>query len=68
VTTYHVFRAHGGLAFGDYYEFAETLSLLLEDGARRAQLGAQGRRYVEAEYSWPAVTARLAATLERLVA
>ena len=68
VTTHHVFRAHGGLAFGDYYEFAEALSLLLEDGARRARLGAQGRRYVEAEYSWPAVTARLAATLERLVA
>jgi glycosyltransferase involved in cell wall biosynthesis len=68
VTTYHVFRAHGGLAFGDYYEFAEALTLLLEDGTRRARLGAQGRRYVEAEYGWPAVTARLTATLERLIA
>ena len=35
---------------------------------RRGRLGGQGRAYVEAEYSWPAVTARLHETLERLVA
>ena len=68
VTTYHVFRAGGGLAFEDFYEFAEALDLLLEDAERRRRLGSQGRAYVEAEYSWPAVTARLRATLERLVA
>jgi glycosyltransferase involved in cell wall biosynthesis len=68
VTAYHVLRAGGGLAFGDFYEFAETLEALLEDGDRRRRLGAQGRAYVEAEYAWPAVTARLHGTLERLVA
>jgi O-antigen biosynthesis protein len=68
VTTDHVRRGGGGLAFDDYYEFAEALDLLLEDGARRRRMGTQGRAYVEAEYAWPAVTARLRETLERLVA
>jgi glycosyltransferase involved in cell wall biosynthesis len=68
VTTHHVFQAGGGLAFGDFYEFAEALTRLLEDAPLRARLGAQGRAYVETEYGWPAVTARLRATLERLVA
>jgi glycosyltransferase involved in cell wall biosynthesis len=68
VTTHHVFQAGGGLAFDDFYEFAEALDLLLEDRQRRDRLGSQGRAYVEAEYAWPAVTARLLETLERLVA
>jgi glycosyltransferase involved in cell wall biosynthesis len=68
VTTHHVFRAGGGLAFDDFYEFAEALDLLLEDDARRRRLGSQGRAYVESVYGWPAVTARLREALERLVA
>ncbi len=68
VTMHHVTRAGGGLGFEDFYEFAAALDLLLEDERRRAELGARGRAYVEAEYSWPAVTARLADALERLVA
>jgi len=68
VTTHHVFQAGGGLAFDDFYEFAEALDLLLEDRQRRDRLGSQGRAYVEAEYAWPAVIARLLETLERLVA
>ena len=68
VTAHHVMSAGGGLTFEDFYEFAEALDLLLEDAERRRRLGSQGRAYVEAEYSWPAVTARLRETLERLVA
>ena len=68
VTTHHVLSAGGGLAFDDFYEFAEALDLLLEDTERRRRLGEQGRAYVETMYSWPAVTARLHETLERLVA
>jgi glycosyltransferase involved in cell wall biosynthesis len=68
VTVHHVLRADGGLMFQDFYEFAAALDLLLGDPAQRARLGGQGRAYVEAEYGWPAVTARLCDTLERLVA
>jgi glycosyltransferase involved in cell wall biosynthesis len=68
VTTHHVFQADGGLAFGDFYEFAEALTRLLEDAPLRARLAAQGRRYVETEYAWPPVTARLRDTLEKLSA
>jgi glycosyltransferase involved in cell wall biosynthesis len=68
VTTHHVVHARGGLAFEDFYEFAEALDLLLGDPRSRDQLGRQGRAYVETVYSWRAVTARLRETLERLVA
>ncbi|MBI3456856.1 MAG: glycosyltransferase family 4 protein [Candidatus Rokubacteria bacterium] len=67
VTTYHLLRSGGGLAFGDFYEFAEALTGLLDDAPLRRTLGAQGRAYVAAEYAWPMVTARLMETLERLV-
>jgi glycosyltransferase involved in cell wall biosynthesis len=68
VTSHHVFASGGGLAFGDFYEFAGALDRLLDDADLRRRLAAQGRAYVEREYSWPAVTARLRATLDRLVA
>jgi glycosyltransferase involved in cell wall biosynthesis len=68
VTLHHAIASNGGLAFGDFYEFAEALTLLLDDPALAARLGARGRAYVETEYAWPAVVARLSETLERLVA
>ncbi|MGH7320758.1 MAG: glycosyltransferase family 4 protein [Candidatus Rokuibacteriota bacterium] len=67
-TTHHLSRANGGLAFADYFEFSEALTLLLENAALRSELGAQGRAYVQTEYAWPAVTARLFDALERLAA
>jgi glycosyltransferase involved in cell wall biosynthesis len=66
VTTHHVLAAEGGLTFGDFYEFAEALSWLLDDEPLRRTLAARGRAYVERECAWPHVTARLCATLERL--
>jgi len=36
-------------------EFAAAITALLRDGARRRALGAEGRRLVEARYSWPKV-------------
>ena len=42
VTTHHVFQAGGGLAFEDFYEFAEALDLLLEDRERRRPAGPPG--------------------------
>jgi glycosyltransferase involved in cell wall biosynthesis len=61
-----VLAAEGGLTFGDFYEFAEALSWLLDDEPLRRTLAARGRAYVERECAWPHVTARLCATLERL--
>lgn len=39
--------------------FAQAVTALLRDPARRAQLGDAGRRFVEANYGWPAITPRL---------
>ncbi|MBI4011868.1 MAG: glycosyltransferase family 4 protein [Candidatus Rokubacteria bacterium] len=66
VTTHHALGSGGGLAFDRFYEFAEALTLLLEDAGLRDRLGTQGRAYVEAEYTWPVVMARLRATLAQL--
>jgi glycosyltransferase involved in cell wall biosynthesis len=67
VTSHHAFTSGGGLAFGDFYEFAGALDRLLDDADLRRRLAAQGRGYVEREYAWPAVMDRLHATLDRLV-
>ena len=66
VTTYHLSRSGGGLAFEDYFEFAEALGLLLDDATLNGKLAAQGRAYVLEEYSWPAVMARFEGARERL--
>jgi phosphatidyl-myo-inositol dimannoside synthase len=39
---------------------AEVVGALLDDPARRARLGAAGRRAVESHYNWDRVTADLA--------
>ena len=52
-------RSGGGLFYHDYDEFAACLDLLLADHALRRRLGQQGRHFVEQQYSWPTVEARL---------
>ena len=42
---------------------ARAVSGLLADPARRAAMGAAGRKFVEATYSWPVIADRLAALL-----
>lgn len=59
VTREHVAASGGGLAFGDYNEFAEALGMMLEDPDLAARMGAAGRRYVETEYNWDSVINRL---------
>jgi glycosyltransferase involved in cell wall biosynthesis len=60
-------RSNGGLFYVGYAEFAEALRLLLAEPALAARLGAQGRDYVAAEYSWERVESRLEGFLEPLV-
>src|SRR5262249_2554063 len=52
-------RSNGGLFYEGYAECAEALDLPLKDPGMGRVLGRQGREYVEAEYSWDQVEARL---------
>lgn len=56
-------RANGGLHFRTAREFAEAADVLLSDAAARDAFGRQGLAYVEREYRWPTVMARIEALL-----
>ena len=59
-------RANGGLYYRSSAEFTETVEALrTHDDARRA-LGRQGLAYVEREYRWPIVLARVEALLNQV--
>ncbi len=60
-------RSDGGLFYTNYEEFAACLDLMLADRALRVQLGKQGRRFVQRNYTWPVMEARLETALERAV-
>jgi len=57
-------RSGAGLWFRRYPDFEEELTLLLDNPAQRRALGEAGRAFVEREYSWPAVEARLFSALD----
>ena len=58
-------RADGGLHFRNVAEFEAALDYLLDHDDDRAQrLGAQGLAYVDREYRWPTVMAKLEALLK----
>jgi glycosyltransferase involved in cell wall biosynthesis len=63
-----VVRANGGLYYRSSAEFSETLQWLLTHPVERATLGAQGRAYIDAEYRWPTVIARVEALLGQVMA
>jgi glycosyltransferase involved in cell wall biosynthesis len=52
-------RAHGALYYRDFDEFACGLRYLLSHPGDARRLGEQGRAYVDREYRWPEVIARL---------
>jgi glycosyltransferase involved in cell wall biosynthesis len=51
----HCLSGRSGLYYSRSEEFSEALELLVRDARLRAALGANGRSYVEARYSWPQV-------------
>jgi glycosyltransferase involved in cell wall biosynthesis len=57
-------RANGGLYYRSSAEFAESVETLRTRDDHRRALGAQGLAYVEREYRWPTVLARVEALLE----
>ncbi len=52
-------RASGGLFYHGYAEFAESLRMLLDEPQLAQALGRQGREYVEREYSWQTIDAKM---------
>jgi glycosyltransferase involved in cell wall biosynthesis len=64
VLKHHCVRSNAGLFYETADEFAESLDLLVRRGDLRQALGAQGRRYVEEHYRWPAVLERYRRLIE----
>lgn len=58
-------RSGGGLFYHGYAEFAEALKLLLEGDALAVTIGRQGRAYVEREYAWETIDAKIDDLLAR---
>jgi len=59
-------RSNGGLFYETYEEFKEGLGLLLADARLREVLGANGRRYFEANYTWATIENKYLAILNSL--
>ena len=57
-------RANGGLHYRSAWGFLEGLSFLLTRDEDAAALGRQGRAYVDREYRWPTVMARVEGLLQ----
>ena len=58
-----VLRADGGLYYQNAMEFAGALDYLLEHRDAAERFGSQGRAYVECEYRWPTVLAKIESLL-----
>jgi glycosyltransferase involved in cell wall biosynthesis len=54
-----VTRADGGLYYGNAVEFAAGLDYLLDHPDAARQIGRQGLAYVDREYRWPVVIAKI---------
>lgn len=66
-TREHCEQSGAGLWFSDFADFEAMLGLLTTDGARRATMRYNGRRYVEANYTWPVIVDRYCSFLEGFV-
>ena len=66
VVRWHCERSGGGLLYADDYEMAEYLALVADDPERLRHLGAKGRDYVLANYTWDIALERMEAALEKL--
>ncbi|MBI5878454.1 MAG: glycosyltransferase family 4 protein [Chloroflexi bacterium] len=59
VTVGHCRAGHGGLFFANYAEFSGALRWLSEHPTEAAAMGAQGARYVRANFTWERVLAKM---------
>ncbi len=51
----HCRQSNAGLYYADRWEFTEALKLLLKDAPLRAELGKNGRAYIDKHYRWDTV-------------
>ena len=58
-------RADGGLYYGNTTEFIAALDYLLDRPEAARTLGQQGLAYVDREYRWPVVMAKIERLLDR---
>jgi glycosyltransferase involved in cell wall biosynthesis len=61
-----VTRANGGLYYMFPAEFDEAADYLLAQRAERDAMGRQGLRYIDREYRWPTVMARVESLLQEV--
>ena len=64
----HCEQSGGGLAFGSYEQYRDSVDLLLADPGQARAMGAQGREYVLDVYGWPSVSRRFNELVGRLAA
>ena len=64
-TREHCEQSGAGLWFAGFAEFEAALGLLTTDVARRETMRRYGRRYAEANYTWPVILDRYCSFLER---
>ncbi|MGH7805549.1 MAG: glycosyltransferase family 4 protein, partial [Candidatus Binatia bacterium] len=67
VTRRHARESGGGLAFADAAELAALVDHLRANPDDARTLGRNGRAYVLEQYTWPVVTERFAAALDRIL-
>jgi glycosyltransferase involved in cell wall biosynthesis len=67
VTRYHCERSNGGLWFNNYAQFEAVVDTLSSSSELCGVLGANGRAYVEREFTWPVVLGRFHDAVERWV-
>jgi glycosyltransferase involved in cell wall biosynthesis len=60
-------RSNGGLYFQNFAEFCETIDFLLENPDVRTALGRTGREYLEQNFEWPHLLARIDGLIGRAV-
>ena len=61
-----VHRSDGGLYYRRYEEFAAAMDLLMNERSLADRLGAQGREYFEANYSWERIMEKYEGLLARV--
>jgi len=62
----HCLKSNAGLYYSTYEEFQACLDLLLGAPELRRKLGENGIRYIQKDYQWPVIEAKLQNMIQRL--